>query len=169
MNFIYSKKFYVISVVSLFFLSALLGFLLLNTIDYLSPNQSEEYIQLSPGFETSFKIFMRNIIVALILVSGLFLFGIPTLIVLIVNGFWLGSTIALLLLDGDNIANILSNIIPHGILEIPGLLIAGYIGLNGMQFYFRPKVVLNEAIKLLLVSIILLAFGSLIEGLYTIK
>lgn len=169
MELIHSKRFYVLSVVSLFLLSVILGFLLLNTIGSLSPDQSEEYIKVSSGLETSLKIFTRNIVVATILVSGLFLFGIPTIIVLIVNGFWLGGTIALLLLENESLANILWTIVPHGILEIPGLLIAGYIGLNGIQFYLRPKIVLKPVIRLLFVSVILLALGSLVEGLYTIK
>jgi len=102
------------------------------------------------------------------MISGLFTFGIPTIFVLLINGFWLGGTVSSLLLEGNSFISIAWTLIPHGIFEVPGFLLSGYIGMNGLRFYLAPKEICKLSLKPFFVCILLLGIGAVIEGLYTL-
>lgn len=128
---------------------------------------SEILVNHKEGFEASLGIFMRNIGVAVILASGLFLFGLPTLIVLFINGLWIGTVIASRLAEGVSLATLLLKLLPHGVLELPALLLAGAIGLKGFIFYYELKKDWRFYFRMTGWIILMLSVAALIEGFVT--
>ncbi|WP_341280032.1 stage II sporulation protein M [Paenibacillus sp. FSL H8-0537] len=128
---------------------------------------SEILVNNKVGFEASLGIFMRNIGVAVILASGLLLFGLPTLIVLFINGLWIGTVIASRLAEGVSLATLLLKLLPHGVFELPALLLAGAIGLKGFVFYYEPKKGWRLYFRLTGWIILMLLVAALIEGFVT--
>lgn len=113
--------------------------------------------------------FLSNSVTCLIIASGLFLYGIPTIPLLSYNGFILGYTIAQIYQQDGEIWNILKSLIPHGIFEIPALILAGMIGLQGLKFYHirKNKQYYYEIAIILIVVMVLLFVASLIEAKIT--
>jgi len=121
----------------------------------------------SSSFLFAISLFKVNIIVDLIIVSGLFIFGLPTIILLIINGFSLGYAITVSYLMHNSIIKICIAILPHGIFEIAGLIFAGAVGLNGFKIYFRENKNWKQLSIYLCISIILIFIAALVEGLIT--
>ena len=165
-DFLQKRRFYIISTILLYFLGFFFSFALFLSIGPLAP--SEPFYSIKPGIDSAISIIIRNLFVCMIMIAGLFMFAIPTILILILNGFWLGGAVSSLLLEGNSFISIAMSIIPHGILEIPGLLLAGFIGMNGLRFYMVPKKVIKSNLKPLLICIILIVISGFIEGFYTL-
>ncbi|MFZ5967806.1 MAG: stage II sporulation protein M [Bacillota bacterium] len=142
---------------------------ILETIDYnFSPKQWDYPLMSST-------IMINNIGVSLrAFVFGLFL-GIGALYILFFNGCVLGALTGLVWENGD-LMKYASLILPHGIVELTAIFIAGGAGLllgKGILMPGKYKrldcVVKNgkEGVRLLLGSAILLVFAGLIEGFFT--
>lgn len=123
-------------------------------------------------------ILFNNLYANILLISGSFAFGITTITNLIVNGFTFGSQMIFVFQNGVSIKNILLLILPHGILEIPALLIAGAIGFKvpfSILNYFRDKrktilskIEIKDAGYLILIIFLLVFFAAIIETNITI-
>lgn len=111
---------------------------------------------------------MRNAGKAII-AMGLLTFSVLTVALLMTNGFSLGYMIASNYIANTPIRSIALAILPHGVLEITGLLIAGVIGLNGIKFYFDNDKISNlkENLKLFLLGSIFILIAAIIEGTVT--
>ncbi|MEK5323012.1 stage II sporulation protein M [Aeribacillus sp. FSL M8-0254] len=104
-------------------------------------------------------LLFNNIKASLVIASGLLSLGIPTVIFLITNGLIVGSSIQQQLELGLSISSIFVKLIPHGIFEIPAILISGIIGLKGVSIiieYFRTSLSAKQLIKQTLFEIALL-------------
>ncbi|MFG6147744.1 stage II sporulation protein M [Halobacillus sp. B23F22_1] len=123
-------------------------------------------------------LFENNLIVCLILASGLFFLGIPTLIYLAMNGLIVGLAIKQHVNNGMSNWEVFLKLAPHGVLEIPALLLAGVIGFKGLHILIELFVTSKKFIPLIkehLVSIfcigskviIFLFFAALIEWYVT--
>ncbi|AOT72893.1 stage II sporulation protein M [Geosporobacter ferrireducens] len=142
---------------------------ILETIDYSFTPKQWDYPLMSSI------IMINNIGVSLkAFVFGIFL-GIGTLYILFFNGCILGALTGLVWGNGDLVAYA-SLILPHGILELTAIFIAGGAGLllgKGLLIpgkYKRLDVVVKngkEGIKLLLGAAIFLIIAGLIEGFFT--
>ncbi|NOV00367.1 stage II sporulation protein M [Paenibacillus planticolens] len=121
------------------------------------------------GSQAAIHIFIRNSCVALILVLGLFFFALPTIAILFINGLWIGAVIASKLIDGASLFEIGIKILPHGMFEIPALLLAGAIGLKGIYFYYNSDKQWAIHLKYLIYVICFLFVGALVEGFITAK
>lgn len=80
--------------------------------------------------------FNHNIVSLLYFLSGLFTFGLGSIYSLAVNGVMLGVSLEAM----SNKASFLGSlvyIIPHGIFEIPAMIIAGAIGLYPWQLIYQ--------------------------------
>ncbi|QEK12677.1 stage II sporulation protein M [Crassaminicella thermophila] len=142
---------------------------LLDAIDYNFKAKQWDYPLMSST------IMINNITVSLkAFIYGIFL-GIGTFYILFVNGCILGALTGLVYLNGDLI-KYASLILPHGILELSAIFIAGAAGLLlGKSLLIPGKykrldyMIKNskEGIKLLLGCIILLVIAALIEGFFT--
>lgn len=140
---------------------------------------SGDYIQLDNGdknttipdasLNLSLKLFINNIIVCLILIGGIFLFGVPTIFLLLINGFFLGIGVKSLFLINLELGEVFIKLFPHGILEIPAFLLSASIGFLGLTFYFHPKKeLLNKVKKLVIIVFLMIIFAAIIEGLITV-
>ena len=122
---------YLYVVCSLFLLSLCIGFLTPHQVQqeitktlltYFSPLQSSTQLQVF------LKIFLNNYISTLLsLLIGL-LFGIGPVLFLFINGFVMGNLVAFALTK-VSAAKILLAIAPHGIFEVPAVIIASSYGL----------------------------------------
>jgi stage II sporulation protein M len=120
----------------------------------------EELVQMLEGLsplEIMLLIFINNTIAMFISVLSGIALGIVPLLVLVLNGFIIGTIVHLLLVD-NGLPFIIAGLIPHGIIEIPLLLLSASIGMrighevlralagkpsdiknvfiNGMKFFF---------------------------------
>ena len=72
----------------------------------------------------------RNGGVGLLLVAGGLLVGVPTLIILAGNGFLLGGTLGVFLASEGGFTKFLLLTLPHGLVELPALILLGAVGLG---------------------------------------
>lgn len=135
-------------------------------------NPSDYYKPVSPNW---YELAVNNIGAALLIAISGILFTIPTIILLFLNGLILGFTIVLSL-PIHSVTTIIAALLPHGILEIPALILAGAIGLKPFFLYayhikFQAKIKwkkeLLESAAMLSIVIILLLAASLIEAYIT--
>ncbi|WZL74355.1 stage II sporulation protein M [Clostridiaceae bacterium 35-E11] len=141
----------------------------IDAIDYSFQAKEWDYALMSS------MIMVNNITVSLkAFVYGLF-FGIGTVYILFLNGCLLGALTALVSINGD-LLKYASLILPHGILELTAIFIAGGAGLLlGKALlipgkYKRIDYVIKsgkEGIYLLLGCILFLVVAALIEGFFT--
>lgn len=155
--------------VSCFFLSLALGLGLVLTADVNTAiDNSSNYYSKREGFSGAAFFFIQNFKVALMLISGIFCFGLSTFLILAINGFWLGGVIASQYLNGTSIEDLCLSILPHGIFEIPALLLSGYIGFIGLKFYFQKKNWKRSIVTIGFIILLLMLAGA-IEGFITPK
>lgn len=161
-------KYLLLYSISFFTISMLFGLLLILSVgtENSMPTDGENIYIKREGWEGAWFFLSNNLKVSLLLISGILIFGITTIPILCINGFWLGSVIASQYLSGLSIMDIFLAILPHGIFEIPALLLAGYLGLVGFKFYSQEKN-WRKLFNVSLGIIILLTVASLIEGFLT--
>ncbi|GKU79015.1 stage II sporulation protein M [Paenibacillus sp. L3-i20] len=151
----------------LFSFGLLLGTLLGSFVNihpdmYYRPEQEIEWYRLA----------LNNIAVALLIAGTGFLLSIPTIIMLLFNGLMIGFII-MLSTAVHSFPTILAGLLPHGILEIPALLLAGAIGLRPLGFFaraikLREKIQwgkeARQSVALFAVVTVMLIAASLIEA-----
>jgi uncharacterized membrane protein SpoIIM required for sporulation len=105
-------------------------------------------------------IIQNNIRVALICFAGGILLGIPTALVLLSNGWMLGTVAAAVQLGGYNY-QFWSLIVPHGILELSVIVISGGTGLMLGDAILRPgELRRGEALARVAVRAVMLVLGA---------
>ncbi|MBH5316316.1 stage II sporulation protein M [Paenibacillus sp. GSMTC-2017] len=126
-----------------------------------------------PGQDIAwYNLALNNIAVALLIAGTGILLSIPTIIMLLFNGIMIGFII-MLSAAVHSYPTLLAGLLPHGILEIPALLLAGAIGLRPLGFFARA-IKLREKIQwrkearqsaaLFAVVTVMLIAASLIEA-----
>lgn len=76
-------------------------------------------------------IFLNNLSIAFLMILSGFLFGIIPILILISNGIFIGVILNLMLTEtGQSFGLVLMGILPHGILEIPAIIIAAGFGIK---------------------------------------
>ncbi|MFJ8356644.1 stage II sporulation protein M [Bacillus paramycoides] len=117
-----------------------------------------------------FDIFIHNLKVQMFIFLGALLLGIPTVILLFINGFAIGMTVAQAIISG-NIIELILHILPHGMFEIPGFLIISILSYQVLSVFTQEKKLrelfrfFNEKKYLFLLSFILTFIAALIEGI----
>jgi len=129
----------------------------------------------NPGFMFFFE---HNLKVAFMLWSGAITFGATTLFTLTFNGIILGSAVKTTA-EQIGLAGTLLMILPHGIFEIPGIIIAGAAGFKipyellryalGRKEEIISEEDAKEFFKLVAISIVLIFIAALIESTITLK
>jgi uncharacterized membrane protein SpoIIM required for sporulation len=105
-------------------------------------------------------IIQNNIRVALICFAGGMLLGIPTALVLLTNGWMLGTVAAAVHLGGYDF-QFWSLILPHGVLELSVIVISGGTGLMLGDAILRPgQLRRTEALARVAVRAVLLVLGA---------
>lgn len=111
---------------------------------------------------TSFlSIFINNLIVCMIGLLGVITFRIFSIIIIIFNGFSLGLLISLFYLSDESITKIMIVLSPHGIFEIPAIILSCSLGLVGFTLF--KKLSVREIISNVGIILILLLMAAFIE------
>ncbi len=128
----------------------------------------------SPAIMSNY-IMVNNIYVS-VLAFGLGLTcGLGTAFVLVNNGFMLGALAAVFALQGQSVL-FWSLILPHGVLELAAICIAGGAGLKIGYSLLRPGnhrrvdallLAARQALNLMALVVILLCIAGVIEGFFT--
>nr|WP_232461010.1 stage II sporulation protein M [Thermococcus radiotolerans] len=128
------------------------------------------------SFENFVKIFTNNSMVALfMLLSGLF-FGLGPWLIMAFNGFVVGLVVRAVQESGElSFPQIILGLIPHGIIEIPAIALAGVSGIVWYREIVRGEGETGErfrrgaekALKLFAVSVLLLLVAAFIEAYVT--
>ena len=140
------------------------------------PNVGSKYdisnINIIPSY-TFTSILINNLKVILANIFGGFLFGLPTLINIIYNGFMIGFQVKGLFFIGADLKYILITMLPHGIFEIPAMLIAAVAGFKipyEITLYLLDKKEkpiteedIKEFLKLAGISIVLIVIAAFVE------
>ncbi len=95
-------------------------------------------IETSSNLQTAYFIGFRNLKATLIMSLGGVFFGLFPIFGLFVNGFILGAVMAAVMAHNplNGLLVILFTVIPHGVIEIPALIMAGAWGLRlGLQHF----------------------------------
>lgn len=79
----------------------------------------------------------NNAMACLFLAAGFFTFGLTSIFYLFTNGFILSGSIIENLHNGVPLYQIILLLIPHGIFEVPALLLSGAIGFKGIELVIR--------------------------------
>jgi len=131
---------------------------------------NDEFSLYSLKFDTNVfrKIFLKNIIVALLLsIGGYFSGGLLTIAVLLVNGFFLGSYFTSYHYCNISLIEFSYYFVFHGILEFYSFFLFSNIGYNGYKFYrdifLENKFKINIELFSFIKPVIILLIAALIE------
>ncbi len=152
----------------------------------LLDNISDAFMQefgANPGHTVSLAqdIFIRNLTASAIALIGGIIFGIAPFFVLLINGFLLGYVMFAVTAHTspnhwENFFTVLIGILPHGIIELPAIIIAAGLGLQlGLRWFTDSRGHKLKAFKSSLISAIyvapiviaMLAIAALIEVFVT--
>lgn len=145
----------------------------INGVYYFDQLNGSEDLNTTPG--GVIPLLVNNLVACFLISSGFFTFGLTSIIYLFTNGMILGESIVNK--SDYSTIEILLLILPHGVFEIPALLLSGVIGFKSISFliqYFTNKKVdtfiksyfLNIAL-LSLIVILLVIVGGVIETYLT--
>ena len=167
-----TKKILICISFSLYFISFVVGCFSNHLVVISSHNYSVINQLRQPSLS---HVLTQNTYVWLVMLCGSFTFGASTLASILTNGFTLGFLSKLILLDREFIWFVL----PHGIFEIPAIIIAGAAGfkipyeiiryLAGKKEKILTREDIKEYLTLALISIILIVIAAWIEANVTLK
>ncbi|MGX9290934.1 stage II sporulation protein M [Bacillus sp. A015] len=119
------------------------------------------------------ELIKNNLFVCLLLISGFFSCGLITLFYLFSNGYIISVSILESVNNGLSPIQISLYILPHGIFEIPALLISGSIGFMGLKIIFelcfsdKKNIFTNNLRKIIInfiLIIVLIVIAAFIES-----
>ena len=103
-------------------------------------------------------ILKNNLLIVSMNIFGFFLFGFPSIILLISNGYFLTTQLFLYVIDGVfPMESFLRHIVPYMLLELSGIIISGGIGLLG--FINLKRLIKSENVQIFFNRNMLLASG----------
>jgi uncharacterized membrane protein SpoIIM required for sporulation len=124
-------------------------------------------------------ILLNNFEISIVQIFGGFLIGIPTFLIEAYNALFFGHLIKSCVLYKLPLDKIVILTLPHGIFEIPAIIIAGAAGfkipyeiiryLAGKKEQILTKEDIKEYLTLALISIILIVIAAWIEANVTLK
>ncbi len=179
------KNNYKIILVSMliYFISTIIGFCIYQTTINTFNGIPDITVIKNKRIETYFtnlnltSILSNNIVLIIQLTIGSALFGVTTFSLLIYNGILFGILLANSIESKVTISEILLLTLPHGIFEIPAVIIAGAAGfktpyeivryLAGKKEQILTKKDIEEYLTLALISIILIVIVAFVEAYIT--
>lgn len=146
---------------------------------HIHVTSSSSIISVTPTADTVIKIFLNNIKVAAeIIILGLLSLGFIPCLQLLINAMIYSVT---LFSDNTKIMYNLSMTLPHGILEIPSIIVSGAIGSLSLYFLLNAffarksykvydvKIMIKKTIYLIIINIGMYFIAAIIEGIITPK
>jgi stage II sporulation protein M len=134
-NYLTDLKPYIVLSTIVFALSIAVGYIAYGIYpEYAMQSISglEELVEMLEGLsllEIMLVIFINNTIAMFIAILFGIVLGIVPLLVLVLNGFIIGTIVRLLIVE-NGLAFIVAGLVPHGIIEIPLLLLSTSIGMK---------------------------------------
>ena len=114
------------------------------------------------GWELFAFILRRNLTVYVMLLLGVVSAGLVTVVVLVGNGMAVGQLIGFARVAGMPSVDVANLLLPHGVLELGTLCIAGAFGLRGIPLAFRISVLNRQLLKSLrLATVLVFGLGAL--------
>jgi stage II sporulation protein M len=174
---------YFIVITSLFILAIITGYIAalyhVEMVDVLLESFQESYVDklvnASP-IEIMLFIFKNNIFVSFFAVVGGIFFGIISIGIILFNGFFIGAVVFELIQQYGGLV-VMAGLIPHGMIELPMILISASIGLRlGLLTFQRVFKIKDVALKyelfkairfFILVIVPLLFIAAIIETYIT--
>jgi len=167
----------IILTITIFSLGFIVGFISINNLSKINDKDLSNF---KPKINFNFPIILtNNLKVIFLMLAGAITFGLSTFINLIYNGFNVGLLIGSIFQTNEPLKVIAGFILPHGIFEIPAMLISAVAGFKipyEVTLYLldkKEKPITNEDIKeflkLSLISIILIIIAAFIEVYITPK
>jgi len=159
--------------------SALVGFALGSAVpvDALATPTGAESGSIFPPL-TTVGLAINNLTAMLVMLLGAVSLGLMTVLALVINGLLIGAIVGIAVQRIAPVV-ILALIVPHGVLEIPALLIASAVGLRfarltvryirGLEEELVTRRDLREAGWLVAVSAVLIIVAAYIEANLTIE
>ncbi len=167
----------------IYFISTIIGFCIYQTTINTFNGIPDITVIKNKRIETYFtnlnltSILSNNIVLIIQLTIGSALFGVTTFSLLIYNGILFGILLANSIESKVTINEILLLTLPHGIFEIPAVIIAGAAGfktpyeivryLAGKKEQILTKKDIEEYLTLALISIILIVIVAFVEAYIT--
>jgi uncharacterized membrane protein SpoIIM required for sporulation len=154
-----------------FVVGGLVGWAILSSIPLEQLSQFAPDASVLPEL-TFWGIFSNNMVAMSVLMLGALTFGLLSLFGLFLNGLIVGAIVPVAL-DELSMVVLVAYIAPHGIIEIPALLMAGSIGLRvphrivryllGYDDTLLSRVELYELATLFVVLVVMIAVAAYIE------
>ncbi|MGE6630590.1 stage II sporulation protein M [Bacillus sp. NPDC077027] len=135
-----------------------------------------------PGFSmestqnmTVLDFFKHNYLANLFLIFTMFTFGIFTSVLLLMNGFLVSLSSFHSIENGNDTLFILTALLPHGLFEIPAMVLSGALGFKLLDFvymkvrgkHFSEKWFLIDALFFLVLISLLTILAAIVEALLT--
>ena len=171
-----------VSLSTVLFLVGLVAGLIVNNKNMITvePNIHQDIKLNKLNINNLFKYFLfQNLKVITLLILGGFLFGSITFMNLVANGLNISLLIAFAITRGISFKDFILLTLPHGIFEIPAIIIAGAAGfkipyeivryLAGKKEQILTKEDIKEYLTLALISIILIIIAAWVEANVTLK
>ncbi|BEP17646.1 hypothetical protein PYJP_09980 [Pyrofollis japonicus] len=138
--------------------------------ELIKENKYLNIVNTLPAFWEFISIYLNNIVVSLII----FIFSLTILLGFYqvwINGYAVGTVIALALKNNIPILTVLSLLLPHGVIEIPAMLYAAFLGIQ-LPFSINKKnragkTLLAKTLKGLLTVSVLLFIAAFVEAFIT--
>ncbi len=163
-DFIKNKRLFVYFALTVFILSGIIGALIYPETVIEEFLTLQEQVISQPDFFIFLRIFVQNTFVCALLAFGGLLTAIPTLIILIFNGYVLGILFRFFS-EQTSIFYILIGIIPHGVFELTAVFLASGWGLY-MGFSLKDELwvaKLKKTAKFFVYLLPLLLLAAIIE------
>jgi len=171
------NKLPIILTLIIFSLGFIVGFISINNLSKINDKELSKY---KPKINFNFpSILSNNLKVIFLMLAGAITFGLSTFINLLFNGFNVGMLIGSIFQTNEPLKVIAGFILPHGIFEIPAMLISAVAGFKipyEVTLYLldkKEKPITEEDIKVFLklamISIILIIIAAFIEVYITPK
>jgi stage II sporulation protein M len=138
-NFFTHYSMWIKLILVLFVISGILGvvgaYKYPELMDKVSEAFAEEFGE-SPdlNLNLAFKIFIQNATASLIAWLGGLLVGLAPILVVVANGFLIGYVVTYIYISsssvGDSITLVIAGLLPHGVFELPAVLLAAVLGMK---------------------------------------
>lgn len=127
------------------------------------------------GWELFAFILRRNMTVFLMLLLGIVSAGLVTVVVLLGNGIAVGQLIGFARVSGMSLADVAYLLLPHGVLELGALCVAGAVGLRGIRLAVGLSAIDRTAFgslrlgTVLVFGLVALAAAAAVEAFVTVE
>ncbi|MGK8429842.1 stage II sporulation protein M [Bacillus cereus] len=133
--------------------------------DFISIFSSNKHVELEYK-----NLVMNNLNSIFAIILGFFSFGFISVFWLIANGMIVGMVVSSALMNNISWYEVCLTILPHGVLEIPALIIAGAVGFKISDWLITKmlgnsrKNVIKDSLILIMVSVLFILIAGFIEA-----